>query len=31
LADQSPLDLILAGRIDAVADYAEDMLLGIPA
>jgi hypothetical protein len=31
LADQSPLDLILAGRPEAVADYAEDMLLGTPA
>lgn len=31
LGDQSPLDLILSGRIDVVADYAEDMLLGTPA
>jgi hypothetical protein len=31
LEDQSPLDLILGGRIEVVADYAEDMLLGTPA
>ena len=31
LGDQSPLDLILSGRIEVVADYAEDMLLGTPA
>lgn len=31
LGDQSPFDLILSGRVEVVADYAEDMLLGTPA